>query len=32
MKRFALIGLPNTGKSTFNRLTGMSQRVGTGPA
>lgn len=32
MKRFALLGLPNTGKSTvFNRLTGMSQRVGNWP-
>jgi ferrous iron transport protein B len=32
MKRLALIGLPNTGKSTvFNRLTGLSQRVGNWP-
>ncbi|MGL6069969.1 ferrous iron transport protein B [Craterilacuibacter sp.] len=32
MKRFALIGLPNTGKSSiFNQLTGLSQRVGNWP-
>ncbi|MCL6262098.1 ferrous iron transport protein B [Craterilacuibacter sp. RT1T] len=32
MKRFALIGQPNTGKSSlFNRLTGLSQRVGNWP-
>ena len=32
MKRVALIGMPNTGKSTlFNRLTGSSARVGNWP-
>jgi ferrous iron transport protein B len=32
MKRLALIGMPNTGKSTFfNRLTGASARVGNWP-
>ena len=32
MKRIALIGMPNTGKSTlFNRLTGSSARVGNWP-
>ena len=32
MKRIALIGMPNTGKSTFfNRLTGASARTGNWP-
>ena len=32
MKRIALLGMPNTGKSTlFNRLTGSSARVGNWP-
>ena len=32
MKRVALIGMPNTGKSTFyNRLTGASSRTGNWP-
>ena len=32
MKRVALIGMPNTGKSTFfNRVTGASARVGNWP-
>ena len=32
MKRIALLGMPNTGKSTFfNRLTGASARVGNWP-
>jgi ferrous iron transport protein B len=32
MKRIALIGMPNTGKSTlFNRITGASARVGNWP-
>src|SRR4051812_7868466 len=32
MKRIALIGMPNTGKSTFfNRVTGASSRVGNWP-
>ena len=32
MKRVALLGMPNTGKSTFfNRLTGASARVGNWP-
>ena len=31
-RRLAIIGLPNAGKSTFfNRLTGLSQRVGNWP-
>ncbi|MFN5746735.1 MAG: FeoB small GTPase domain-containing protein, partial [Methylococcaceae bacterium] len=32
MKRIALLGMPNTGKSTFfNRFTGASARVGNWP-
>ena len=32
MKRIALLGMPNTGKSTlFNRLSGSSARVGNWP-
>ncbi|HEX5539488.1 MAG TPA: FeoB small GTPase domain-containing protein, partial [Methylophilaceae bacterium] len=32
MKRIALLGMPNTGKSTlFNRLSGASARVGNWP-
>ncbi len=32
MKRIALIGMPNTGKSTFfNRLTGASAKIGNWP-
>ena len=32
MKRIALLGMPNTGKSTFfNRITGASARVGNWP-
>ncbi len=32
MKRLAIVGMPNTGKSTFfNRLTGSSSRVGNWP-
>lgn len=32
MKRVALVGMPNTGKSTFfNRATGASARVGNWP-
>jgi ferrous iron transport protein B len=32
VKRFAIVGMPNTGKSTFfNRLTGSSSRVGNWP-
>ncbi len=32
MKRIAIVGMPNTGKSTFfNRLTGSSSRVGNWP-
>jgi len=32
MKRIALLGMPNTGKSTFfNRVTGASARVGNWP-
>jgi ferrous iron transport protein B len=32
MKRIALLGMPNTGKSTlFNRLSGSSTRVGNWP-
>ena len=32
MKRIALVGMPNTGKSTFfNRVTGASARVGNWP-
>ena len=32
MKRIALLGMPNAGKSTFfNRLTGASARVGNWP-
>ena len=32
MKRIALLGMPNTGKSTFfNRLTGASAKVGNWP-
>src|SRR5271169_5264991 len=32
MKRIALLGMPNTGKSTlFNRMTGASARVGNWP-
>ena len=32
MKRIALLGMPNTGKSTlFNRMTGSSARVGNWP-
>ncbi|MEZ5543136.1 MAG: ferrous iron transport protein B [Pseudomonadota bacterium] len=32
MKRFAIVGMPNTGKSTFfNRITGSSSRVGNWP-
>ena len=31
-RRLAVVGLPNAGKSTFfNRLTGLSQRVGNWP-
>lgn len=31
-RKLAIVGLPNTGKSTFfNRLTGLSQRVGNWP-
>ena len=32
VKRLAIVGMPNTGKSTFfNRLTGSSARVGNWP-
>jgi len=32
MKRIALLGMPNTGKSTlFNRISGASARVGNWP-
>jgi ferrous iron transport protein B len=32
VKRIALLGMPNTGKSTFfNRITGASARVGNWP-
>lgn len=32
MKRITLLGMPNTGKSTFfNRLTGASAKVGNWP-
>ena len=32
MKRIALLGMPNTGKSTlFNRLSGSSARIGNWP-
>jgi len=32
MKRIALLGMPNTGKSTFfNRLTGASAKIGNWP-
>jgi ferrous iron transport protein B len=32
VKRLAIVGMPNTGKSTFfNRLTGSSSRVGNWP-